>query len=404
MMRFVGAVSVVLALLVSSALADVALVPAMTSNMTPSGTVSASSTYPGSACGAAGHQPWQAFGRNRAGAWMANADTGMLGYTFAAPQNPVAYGIVGYDTTCAEALSNRAPKSWLLHATVNGSDTVLDSQTNIVFANGVEQKFPITLAAPASDFWLDVTADNGDCCNMVVTALQFYATGIPPTPPVASGPLIQANVALPLPCPVGKSVNLLGGSPPNPMPPRQNTWAGYDFYVSYQSAMMPGIGLAGCRVFVLGNSIVAGQDVSQLHPFAVNLGIGSDAVADILSRLAAYVSGMGNGGLTIYFDPGINDIHTYSEDAATIIARDQMVLNWLSGPLVYVGIIPSCNATFNAVAAAVNAAMALIVAARPKSVFVDTGPVELIDCYHPTGNGWVNSIVPKVIAAEGLVQ
>ncbi|NEW08426.1 hypothetical protein GK047_20725 [Paenibacillus sp. SYP-B3998] len=106
---------------------EVNLTPAMTSNTSPSGTVSASSVYY-----ASDYAAWYAFDK-RTGApapWIAKEATGWIRYDFGSSKSIVTrYEVTSKDH---EAYTSQSPKSWVLEGSDNGiSWDVLDTQTNV---------------------------------------------------------------------------------------------------------------------------------------------------------------------------------------------------------------------------------------------------------------------------------
>lgn len=111
---------------------DVDLVPEMTSNTTPSGVASASSSRSNSPA-------WKAF--TNVGAWFAASHTigepidEWLQYEFAIPQIIAAYRLLEF------GISSDHPKDWTFSGSVNGEDfTVLDTVVGFLFDTGGDFK------------------------------------------------------------------------------------------------------------------------------------------------------------------------------------------------------------------------------------------------------------------------
>ncbi|HEX8106700.1 MAG TPA: SGNH/GDSL hydrolase family protein [Kofleriaceae bacterium] len=130
----------------------------------------------------------------------------------------------------------------------------------------------------------------------------------------------------------------------------------------------------------LGTSIGQGQDVAQIHPACVNMGIGGDTLRGVLNRMAG-ITALSRAGAVI-FEYGTNDAgyDTY-ENISLMLDR---VYGWLTGPLVVISLIPQPGCSV-ATCDAVNGLMQTKLSGRPKCVYVDiTTPLRDTD-------GWMKS-------------
>lgn len=118
--------------------------PVMTSNNTPSGSVTASS----------GANPYLAFDQaTSTGNWATVAlNTGWLAYQFASSRTIRRYAFIGADV-------NRLPRTWTFEGSNDGVTwAVLDTQTNVTLVANTWYSYPI--ASPAAYTWyrINVTA------------------------------------------------------------------------------------------------------------------------------------------------------------------------------------------------------------------------------------------------------
>lgn len=118
--------------------------PVMTSNNTPSGSVTASS----------GANPYLAFDQaTSTGNWATVAlNTGWLAYQFASSRTIRRYAFIGVDV-------NRLPRTWTFEGSNDGVTwAVLDTQTNVTLVANTWYSYPI--ASPAAYTWyrINVTA------------------------------------------------------------------------------------------------------------------------------------------------------------------------------------------------------------------------------------------------------
>jgi hypothetical protein len=151
----------------------------MTSNTTPSGTASASSSYSATA-------PWYAFNNGRGlaggtdGGWLSNGtSTGTLEYDFAsAPVVVKAYSMCPWSS---DNWNTRVPTAWSLQG-YNGSSWV-SIDTRSVNANTFTQYFNnyytcLGNTTTYTNYRLNITANNGNA-YVGVQRLQLYGSGSP---------------------------------------------------------------------------------------------------------------------------------------------------------------------------------------------------------------------------------
>lgn len=138
------------------------LVPTMTSNTAPSGTVSASSVQ------GTGYEPWRAFDDSINTGWGSLGESGWLEYDFTtskkiqkytlAPQNDATLGPV------------RAPKNWTFEGynSTTSSWDILDTKSNITdWTGGVKKEFTFTNNNNYLKYRINVTAIVGSGNGMI---------------------------------------------------------------------------------------------------------------------------------------------------------------------------------------------------------------------------------------------
>lgn len=151
------------------------LVPAMTSNTTPSGVASASSIY------GAGWDAWYAFnGVDDAGwATVSGTLTGWLAYEFTSSQYVGSYKI-----KCQNHVNGptAAPKNWTFEGWNGSSWDTLDTQTNITgWSIGTWKTFSLANTEFYTKFRINITANNGQATytaigEMEIDGIDHYET------------------------------------------------------------------------------------------------------------------------------------------------------------------------------------------------------------------------------------
>lgn len=150
------------------------LVPLMTSNSAPSGTVTASSSYGG------GYEGYRAFDQSQSNSWMTTAgSTGTLEYQFPASKTVSHYSLR------IDGENTRAPNTWTLQG-YNGSgwDT-LDSRSGITWVANEIKYFALSSNQTYTRFRINVTATNGGG-YVKITQMQYYLGECPVTPIMTS--------------------------------------------------------------------------------------------------------------------------------------------------------------------------------------------------------------------------
>ena len=133
----------------------------------------------------------------------------------------------------------------------------------------------------------------------------------------------------------------------------------------------------GGAILVFGDSSIACMNVAPYwSPFAQNYGINGDTIAGLLNRLTSYTAIHNCAGVIVQL--GVNDIGVTSPNMTQIKADAMKVLNWLSGPLVWIAITPTTNATWNTNIADFNAYIDAQLASRAHCVRVNVNS-QLVD-------------------------
>ena len=159
--------------------ASLSLVPPMTSDIQPSGTVSSSSQYT-----YGGRADWWAFNSTTTG-WLANASTGWLQYQFPTAATVNNYYITPFSDTFY--FPNESPTAWTLQGSNNGSTwTVIDTRT--VLSSSWTSNTPVSfsVASPGSYTYyrLNITADGGSG----TTGIAYLSlSSVPDGTPAISG-------------------------------------------------------------------------------------------------------------------------------------------------------------------------------------------------------------------------
>jgi hypothetical protein len=147
------------------------LIPAMTSNTAPSGTVTYSSQY---------YAGWQAFSQNIVShwGWLSNGATPQwLSYQFPTAKTVRSYEMRQYGENYN--LGNRRAKSWIFQGSTDGNTWVdLDTRTDYVWPTDWNDRssFMFEIASPASYAYyrIYVTASWGDTSYVGIGSLQMW--------------------------------------------------------------------------------------------------------------------------------------------------------------------------------------------------------------------------------------
>jgi hypothetical protein len=129
-------------------------IPTMTSNTTPSGVASGSSSVN------ATYDYYKVFDKNTANndGWCtpSGVTSGWIQYQFTSPI------IIGQYTLTTDSYPTYMPKNWTFEGSVDGVNyTVLDTQTNIAFATNEKKVFSIPNTTFYSYYRLNITSNNG---------------------------------------------------------------------------------------------------------------------------------------------------------------------------------------------------------------------------------------------------
>ena len=130
------------------------------------------------------------------------------------------------------------------------------------------------------------------------------------------------------------------------------------------------------QIAVFGDSGLDACVVQNWSPFAHNYSIGGDTLAGLLNALGGY-SSLHSSRATVLM-VGVNDIGVSSPDMATIKNYMMRILNWLTGPLVWIKITPTKTAAWNVNIADFNSYIAAQIATRPQCQIVDVN-ADLVD-------------------------
>jgi len=154
---------------------DRALVPAMTSNTAPSGTVSSSGVY------SATYQPWQAFDGTTNTIWLSNMYTSAVWVDYewggGAYKLVNSYQLKYANGSCCE---QRGPKNWTLQGWNGSSWVTVDTVSNQTgWYSNPTRTYTADNPGDYSKYRLNVTADNYNNATYPITLvsiaeLQFY--------------------------------------------------------------------------------------------------------------------------------------------------------------------------------------------------------------------------------------
>jgi hypothetical protein len=155
------------------------IIPAMTSNTSPSGVASASSelssngyTYPA----------WKAFdkvdaptGGGGASVWASNGSTGWLAYDFGTPKVIKKYTLLPNGNPLGQA-----PKTWTFEGSNDGVNwTILDTQVNITnWQASTRKSFIIRNSTAYSKYRINISANNGDPYVSIAELEMMETAGI----------------------------------------------------------------------------------------------------------------------------------------------------------------------------------------------------------------------------------
>lgn len=151
------------------------VIPAMTSDTSPSGTASASSVY-------SSFQAWKAFDKNYSGinGWVSTTSNGWLEYDFVNAKCITKYVIVSR----AESLNGEWPKSWTFEAwdAETSSWKVLDSRTNIIdWSSSSRKEFTFTNSSLYKKYRINVTENCNSVYGAMIGELEMMETIPSPT-------------------------------------------------------------------------------------------------------------------------------------------------------------------------------------------------------------------------------
>ncbi|HEU4328161.1 MAG TPA: hypothetical protein VFS21_33805 [Roseiflexaceae bacterium] len=135
---------------------SVALIPAMTSSSTPSGSVTQSGTY------GAGYEGWKAFDNSTSTIWLSNMNTSSvsIGYEWGGgiTKTVTSYEIKYANGSCCE---QRAPKNWTLQGWNGSSWLTVDTVTNQTgWYSYPNRTYAVDSPGSYARYRLFVTADN----------------------------------------------------------------------------------------------------------------------------------------------------------------------------------------------------------------------------------------------------
>ncbi|WP_145413291.1 discoidin domain-containing protein [Paenibacillus xylanexedens] len=157
------------------AIDPVNLIPKMTSNTSPSGTVTVSSTL-------SNFQGWLVFDRlvsTGSSSWIANGKTGWLEYDF----NLGNEKIIGGYTILQESDIARSPKSWTFEGSNDGTNwTILDTRVNITnWTLNIKKSFSFSNTNFYRKYRINVTENSGDN-YLAISEMEWLSAYIPATP------------------------------------------------------------------------------------------------------------------------------------------------------------------------------------------------------------------------------
>lgn len=143
------------------------IIPAMTSNTSPSGVASASSIF------GATNDAWKGFD-GTASSWRANSlTTGWLQYEF-----PTKYKVNKYSVT-SSATTTYTPKSWTFEGSNDGLVyTILDTQNNVTsWFNSEEKVFSFENINPYKYYRINISSNNGGI-QLEIAELKMFDNSV----------------------------------------------------------------------------------------------------------------------------------------------------------------------------------------------------------------------------------
>ncbi len=156
------------------------VIPAMTSNTTPSGVASASSVY-----NTTFYEPFKSFDRATNQGWLSSngQKTGWLAYEFPATKNITLYKVKSTGTPVNIEFSAH-PKNWTFEGSNDGTNwTILDTQSNHVWTTASEVKsFSMDNADAYKKYRLNISLNNGHANYVGLGDVEMYEPITPPTP------------------------------------------------------------------------------------------------------------------------------------------------------------------------------------------------------------------------------
>lgn len=148
--------------LTNSVQSPVVIYPAMTSNTTPSGVVTASGIF------GASFPAWYAFDQSTVNNWLSNLPTGWVAYEFTSPKIVQIYQMVPPGNNAPGSV----PRNWTFEAWDGSSWVVLDTVTGNSGTATVTRTISNTTAY--IKYRINITLNNGDGSYTGVTELRMY--------------------------------------------------------------------------------------------------------------------------------------------------------------------------------------------------------------------------------------
>lgn len=142
------------------------VMPAMTSNTSPSGVVDAST--------GTSQLPWKAFDGTTTNAWVSNVGTktGWISYKFPSPKTIVKYTLLSQVTT-------RMPRKWNFEGSNSGSSwTILDSQLFSAWVQDVSEEFTFANSSAFTTYRINVSEHNGDASYLAIAEMQMMESAV----------------------------------------------------------------------------------------------------------------------------------------------------------------------------------------------------------------------------------
>ncbi|MDR6779309.1 MULTISPECIES: SPRY domain-containing protein [Paenibacillus] len=148
-----------------SVISNATLVPKMTSNTSPTGTVEASNVW-------GTNYPWRAFDgiSGSSGVWMASVASlpTWISYEFLNATEVTSYAIKSSTAT-------RQPKNWTFEGYLDGQWIVLDKRDDVTdWVNGTKKTFSISESGSYKKYRLNVLLVNGDSSYLEIDEIEMY--------------------------------------------------------------------------------------------------------------------------------------------------------------------------------------------------------------------------------------